>query len=111
MPDTGFDTIFAVGEPRRGDRGSRARRAQVVGAGLLPATSLLYVATATMIRTEPAVVTPADAALVGAGIISVLAFPPVTLSLVRRRAQPVTPGQPPPSPSPPPPATRALTPA
>jgi Kef-type K+ transport system membrane component KefB len=60
---------------------------EAVAAGLLQATSLPFLVTATMIGTELGVVTPVNAAaLVGAGVISVLVFPPVALGLLRGSA-------------------------
>jgi Kef-type K+ transport system membrane component KefB len=57
---------------------------EVVAAGLLQATSLPFLVTATMIGTELDLVSPVNAAaLVGAGVISVLVFPTVALSLLR----------------------------
>jgi Kef-type K+ transport system membrane component KefB len=59
---------------------------EAVAAGLLQATSLPFLVTATMIGTGLGVVSPVNAAaLVGAGVISVLVFPPVALSLLRDR--------------------------
>jgi Kef-type K+ transport system membrane component KefB len=56
---------------------------QVVAAGLLQATSLPFLVTATMIGTELGVISPVNsAALVGAGVVSVLVFPTVALGLL-----------------------------
>jgi Kef-type K+ transport system membrane component KefB len=60
---------------------------QAVAAGLLQATSLPFLVTATMIGTDLGVVSPVNgAALVGAGVVSVLVFPPVALGLLREPA-------------------------
>jgi Kef-type K+ transport system membrane component KefB len=57
---------------------------QVAAAGLLQATSLPFLVTATMIGTELGVISPVNAAaLVGAGVASVLVFPTVALGLLR----------------------------
>jgi Kef-type K+ transport system membrane component KefB len=67
---------------------------QAVAAGLLQATSLPFLVTATMIGTELGVISPVNAAaLVGAGVASVLLFPTVALSLLRDPPSP--PGVPP----------------
>jgi Kef-type K+ transport system membrane component KefB len=59
-------------------------RRQAAAAGLLQATSLPFLVTATMIGTDLGVVSPVNsAALVGAGVVSVLVFPPVALALLR----------------------------
>jgi Kef-type K+ transport system membrane component KefB len=76
---------------------------QAAAAGLLQATSLPFLVTATMIGADLGVVSPVNAAaLVGAGVVSVLVFPPVALGLLR---QPTASAAPPPRP----PATRVLT--
>jgi Kef-type K+ transport system membrane component KefB len=60
---------------------------QAVAAGLLQATSLPFLVTASMIGTELGLVSPVDgAALVGAGVVSVLVFPSVALTLLKERA-------------------------
>lgn len=70
---------------------------QMAAAGLLQATSLPFLVTATMIGTDLGVVSPLNAAaLVGAGVISVLLFPPMALALLRRAPSP---SASPPSPS------------
>jgi Kef-type K+ transport system membrane component KefB len=57
---------------------------QMVAAGLLQATSLPFLVTATMIGSELGVISPVNAAaLVGAGVVSVLVFPTVALGLLR----------------------------
>lgn len=57
---------------------------QAAAAGLLQATSLPFLVTATMIGTDLGAVSPVNAAaLVGAGVVSVLVFPPVALGLLR----------------------------
>jgi len=66
---------------------------QVVAAGLLQATSLPFLVTASMIGGDLGVISPVNAAaLVGAGVVSVLLFPTVALGLLR-----TTPQQPAPS--------------
>jgi hypothetical protein len=68
---------------------------QVLAAGLLQATSLPFLVTASMIGTDLGVLSPVNgAALVGAGVASVLVFPTVALGLLR---------EPVPRPAPPPP--------
>jgi Kef-type K+ transport system membrane component KefB len=60
---------------------------QAAAAGLLQATSLPFLVTATMIGDELGVVSPVNAAaLVGAGVVSVLVFPPLALGLLRQPA-------------------------
>jgi Kef-type K+ transport system membrane component KefB len=60
---------------------------QVAAAGLLQATSLPFLVTASMIGTELGVVSEVNAAaLVGAGVASVLVFPTVALGLLREPA-------------------------
>ena len=60
---------------------------QAAAAGLLQATSLPFLVTATMIGTDLGVVSPVNAAaLVGAGVVSVLVFPPIALGLLREPA-------------------------
>jgi Kef-type K+ transport system membrane component KefB len=57
---------------------------QVLAAGLLQATSLPFLVTASMIGTDLGVLSPVNgAALVGAGVVSVLVFPTVALGLLR----------------------------
>jgi Kef-type K+ transport system membrane component KefB len=66
---------------------------QAAAAGLLQATSLPFLVTATMIGDELGVVSPVNAAaLVGAGVVSVLVFPPVALGLLRQPAGHTAPG-------------------
>jgi Kef-type K+ transport system membrane component KefB len=73
---------------------------QVAAAALLQATSLPFLVTATMIGTELGAISPVNAAaLVGAGVVSVLVFPPVALALLRQpdarsAAPPTTPARP-----------------
>ena len=65
---------------------------QAAAAGLLQATSLPFLVTATMIGTDLGVVTPVNAAaLVGAGVVSVLVFPSAALGLLRRSADALPP--------------------
>jgi Kef-type K+ transport system membrane component KefB len=62
---------------------------QVVAAGLLQATSLPFLVTATMIGSDLGVISPVNAAaLVGAGVVSVMVFPTVALALLRNRDEP-----------------------
>lgn len=57
---------------------------ETAAAGLLQATSLPFLVTATMIGTELGVISAVNAAaLVGAGVVSVLVFPAVALTLLR----------------------------
>jgi Kef-type K+ transport system membrane component KefB len=57
---------------------------ETVAAGLLQATSLPFLVTATMIGVDTGLVSPVDAAaLVAAGVVSVLVFPVAALSLLR----------------------------
>jgi len=57
---------------------------ETAAAGLLQATSLPFLVTATMIGTDLGVISPVNAAaLVGAGVVSVLIFPAVALTLLR----------------------------
>ncbi len=61
---------------------------RAVAAGVLQATSLPFVVAATAIGTELGVIDAADsAALVGAGLVSVLLFPLTGLALLRRAAR------------------------
>lgn len=58
-------------------------------AGLLQATSLPFIVTAAEIGTAIDVITPVtSAALISAGLLSVLVFPPIALALARRQATP-----------------------
>jgi Kef-type K+ transport system membrane component KefB len=60
-------------------------RTQVLVAGLLQATSLPFIVTASMIGQEIGVVTkPTAAGLIAAGLLSVVAFPAASLALLRR---------------------------
>ena len=59
---------------------------QTVASGLLQATSLPFLVTASMIGVDLGVMTPVNgAALVAAGVASVLVFPAVALALLRTR--------------------------
>jgi Kef-type K+ transport system membrane component KefB len=70
---------------------------QVAAAGLLQSTSLPFLVTATMIGTELGVISPVNAAaLVGAGVASVLVFPTVALGLLREPATEAAPPSRPP---------------
>jgi Kef-type K+ transport system membrane component KefB len=69
------------------DSGPRA----TIALGLLQATSLPFIVTAVQIGMELGQISPVTgAALVCAGLLSVLIFPPIALSLLRR-GQPVRP--------------------
>lgn len=60
---------------------------QTVAAGLLQSTSLPFLVTASMIGTDIGLISPVNAAaLVGAGVVSVLVFPALALMLLRRPA-------------------------
>jgi Kef-type K+ transport system membrane component KefB len=62
-------------------------RRQAVAAGLLQATTLPFVVTATAIGVSLGLMTPVTAAaLVAAGLVSVVAFPLVALALLRGEA-------------------------
>ena len=64
-------------------------RRHAVAAGLLQATSLPFIVTATQIGLLLGQITPVTAAaLVSAGLLSVVAFPPVALGLLRDEAAP-----------------------
>jgi Kef-type K+ transport system membrane component KefB len=64
-------------------------------AGLMQATSLPFIVAATAIGEELGLVSPAEgAALVGAGLLSVLLFPAIGLSLLTRGQKPATPESP-----------------
>jgi len=64
-------------------------RRQAVAAGLLQATSLPFIVTATQIGLILNQITPVTAAaLVSAGLLSVVAFPPVALGLLREARAP-----------------------
>jgi Kef-type K+ transport system membrane component KefB len=60
---------------------------ETVAAGLLQATSLPFLVTATMIGVETDLISPVNAAaLVAAGVVSVLIFPTAALALLRGTA-------------------------
>ena len=64
-------------------------RRQAVAAGLLQATSLPFIVTATQIGLILNQITPVTAAaVVSAGLLSVVAFPPVALGLLREERAP-----------------------
>ena len=64
---------------------SRLDTRQVVAAGLLQATSLPFIVTASMIGVDIGAITSANAAaLVAAGLVSALAFPAIAVSLLGR---------------------------
>jgi Kef-type K+ transport system membrane component KefB len=64
-------------------------RRKAVAAGLLQATSLPFIVTATQIGLLLGEITPVTAAaLVTAGLLSVVAFPPVALGLLRDKPPP-----------------------
>jgi len=78
--------VVVRGLPALAYRGTLDRR-QVVAAGLLQATSLPFIVAATQIGIQLGVLTEAtSAALIAAGLLSVLIFPAVALSLLRRGA-------------------------
>ena len=67
----------------------RVSRRRTIAAGLLQATSLPFIAAASQIGVELGIVTPGvAAALVGAGLASVLVFPAATVALLRPSADP-----------------------
>jgi len=69
-------------------------RRQTVAAGLLQATSLPFIVTASAIGVEVGKISPVtSAALVSAGLLSVLIFPAAALSRLREAALPQTPDQ------------------
>jgi hypothetical protein len=66
-------------------------RGDVVVAGLLQATSLPFIVTATMIGVEIGALTPAvAAAFVGAGLLSAIVFPAVALTVAGRNSLDLT---------------------
>ncbi|MGH9278788.1 MAG: cation:proton antiporter [Acidimicrobiales bacterium] len=66
---------------------SAVGRRQAIAAGLLQATSLPFIVTATQIGLILGEISPVTAAaLVSAGLLSVIVFPPVALSLLRKDA-------------------------
>jgi Kef-type K+ transport system membrane component KefB len=85
--------VVARGLPALLYRGLLDRR-RVLVAGLMQATSLPFIVAATAIGLELRLVTPAEtAALVGAGLLSVLLFPLAGLSLLRGAPSPVRVGR------------------
>jgi hypothetical protein len=63
------------------------RRSQLVAAGLLQATSLSLLVVGGQIGVEVGLIRPTNyVALVTAGLLSVIAFPPAALSLLKRSA-------------------------
>jgi Kef-type K+ transport system membrane component KefB len=81
---------------------SAGRRA-AVAAGLLQATSLPFIVTATQIGMELGLLSPVTAgALVCAGLLSVVVFPPTALALLRGAGRPSAGRPTEPTPSPPP---------
>jgi Kef-type K+ transport system membrane component KefB len=70
-------------------------RRRIVAAGLLQATSLPFIVAATAIGLDLRLISPASAAaLVGAGLVSVVAFPVAALAILRHGA-PAPPARPP----------------
>jgi hypothetical protein len=70
---------------------SQIGRRQAAIAGLLQATSLPFIVTATMIGRQIGVVSkPTDAGLIAAGLLSVIVFPVTGLALLRRDAPTAT---------------------
>jgi Kef-type K+ transport system membrane component KefB len=66
-------------------------RPSVAAAGLLQATSLPFIVTATQIGVLTGLMSPVTAAgLICAGLVSVIAFPTAALSLLRRAATPAS---------------------
>jgi hypothetical protein len=62
---------------------------RTVVAGLLQATSLPFIVAASMIGVELGVISPAtSAALVGAGLLSVLLFPLIAATILGRAGRP-----------------------
>jgi len=65
-------------------------RRRIVAAGLLQATSLPFIAAATAIGLDLRLISPASgAALVGAGLVSVVGFPVAALAVLRNAAPPL----------------------
>jgi hypothetical protein len=66
------------------------RRREVVAVGLFEATSLSFIVAATQIGVGLGLISSAmAAALVGAGLVSAVLFPPIALSIMGRSAAPV----------------------
>ena len=64
---------------------------RTVVAGLLQATSLPFIVAASMIGVELGVISPAtSAAVIGAGLLSVLLFPLIAATILGRGGQPET---------------------
>jgi Kef-type K+ transport system membrane component KefB len=73
--------------PARLYRPFAERRSQLVAAGLLQATSLSLLVVGGQIGVEMGLIRPTNyVALVAAGLLSVIAFPPAALSLLKRSA-------------------------
>jgi len=73
--------------PARLYRPFAEHRSQLVAAGLLQATSLSLLVVGGQIGVEMGLIRPTNyVALVAAGLVSVIAFPPVALSLLKRSA-------------------------
>lgn len=76
--------VLVRGLPAGLYRSGVADRRAVVAAGLLQATSLPFIVAATQIGLEMGLVNEANtAALVGAGLLSVVLFPPIAVGLLR----------------------------
>jgi Kef-type K+ transport system membrane component KefB len=77
--------VVVRGLPALANRAQLGRR-EVIAAGLLQATSLPFIVTATTIGVEIGALTTSDgAALVAAGLVSALVFPIVALGLLQER--------------------------
>jgi Kef-type K+ transport system membrane component KefB len=83
--------LFVRAVPALIYRGVLARR-QILAVGLFQATSLSFIVAATQIGLELGLVSSATAAaLVGAGLLSAVLFPPIALSLLERSHAPTEP--------------------
>ena len=79
--------LLALGLPALLYRPFAERDAQLVAGGLLQATSLSLLVVGGQIGVEMGLVRPTNyVALVAAGLLSVIAFPPVALALLKRSA-------------------------
>jgi hypothetical protein len=83
-------------------------RSKVLVAAIMQSTSLPFIVAATAIGRDIGVITAANqAALIAAGLVSVLVFPALGLALLKRDASPAARPEPPPEPRPPGPAAPA----
>ncbi len=81
--------VVARALPALAARRTLRSRASVAAAGLLQATSLPVIVTATMIGQESGAIAPgASAAFVAAGLVSALAFPAIAVALLQRGERP-----------------------